>query len=174
MYTNEEISRQAGIAPSANVRLIGSDNEQVGIVPLSQALDMAYDKDLDLVLIAEKSDPPVCRIMDYGKFCFERDKKEKENKKKQQRVDIKEVQLSYKIDTNDFNTKVNHAKRFLTDGNKVRVVMRFKGRQMAHQEIGMEILMRFAEAVSELGVIDKKPVLEGRNLAMFIAPQKNK
>ena len=95
---------------------------------------------------------------------------DKENKKKQQKVDIKEVQLSCKIDTNDFNTKVNHAKRFLTDGNKVRVVVRFKGRQMAHQEIGAELLERFAAAVSELGSMDKKPVLEGRNLAMFIVP----
>ena len=113
------------------------------------------------------AEPAVCRIMDYGKFRFERDKKDKENKKKQQKVDIKEVQLSCKIDTNDFNTKVNHAKRFLTDGNKVRVVVRFKGRQMAHQEIGAELLERFAAAVSELGCMDKKPVLEGRNLAMF-------
>ena len=152
--------------------MIGADNEQIGIVPLSQALDMAYDKDLDLVLIAAQSEPAVCRIMDYGKFRFERDKKDKENKKKQQKVDIKEVQLSCKIDTNDFNTKVNHAKRFLTDGNKVRVVVRFKGRQMAHQEIGAELLERFAAAVSELGSMDKKPVLEGRNLAMFIVPVK--
>ena len=119
MCINEEISKIGGIAPHSNVRLIGADNEQIGIVPLSQALDMAYDKDLDLVLIAAQSEPAVCRIMDYGKFRFERDKKDKENKKKQQKVDIKEVQLSCKIDTNDFNTKVNHAKRFLTDGNKV-------------------------------------------------------
>ena len=170
MCINEEISKIGGIAPHRNVRLIGADNEQIGIVPLSQALDMAYDKDLDLVLIAAQSEPAVCRIMDYGKFRFERDKKDKENKKKQQKVDIKEVQLSCKIDTNDFNTKVNHAKRFLTDGNKVRVVVRFKGRQMAHQEIGAELLERFAAAVSELGSMDKKPVLEGRNLAMFIVP----
>ena len=170
MCINEEISKIGGIAPHSNVRLIGADNEQIGIVPLSQALDMAYDKDLDLVLIAAQSEPAVCRIMDYGKFRFERDKKDKDIKKKQQKVDIKEVQLSCKIDTNDFNTKVNHAKRFLTDGNKVRVVVRFKGRQMAHQEIGAELLERFAAAVSELGSMDKKPVLEGRNLAMFIVP----
>ena len=172
MYINEEISRGAGISFSANVRVVGSDNEQVGILPLSSALDMAYDKDMDLVLLAAQSDPPVCKIMDYGKYCFDRDKKEKENKKKQQKVEIKEVQLSCKIDVGDFNTKVNHAKRFLTDGNKVRVVLRFKGRQMAHQEIGHELLARFAEAVSELGSIDKKPVLEGKSLTMFIAPIK--
>lgn len=172
MCINEEINSAAGIGWNKNVRVIGRDNEQIGIIPLSQALDMAYDKDLDLVLIAGQSDPPVCRIMDYGKYCFERDKKEKENRKKQQKVDIKEVQLSYKIDTGDFNTKVNHARRFLTDGDKVRVVMRFKGRQMTHQEIGMDLLTRFAEAVSDLGGIDKKPVLEGKNLTMFIAPLK--
>ena len=172
MYTNDEIHRGAGISMSANVRVIGSDNEQIGIIPLSQALDMAYDKDLDLVLIAAQSEPAVCRIMDYGKFCFERDKREKENKKKQQKVEIKEVQLSCKIDTGDFNTKAAHAKRFLTDGNKVRVVVRFKGRQMTHQEIGHELLARFAEAVSEFGTIDKKPVLEGKNLTMFIVPVK--
>ena len=172
MFTNDDISRGAGIAYSANVRVIGSDNEQVGIIPLSQALDMAYDKDLDLVLIAGQSTPPVVRIMDYGKFCFERDKKEKENKKKQQKVEIKEVQLSCKIDTGDFNTKVNHANKFLSEGNKVKVVVRFKGRQMTHQEIGQEILARFVEAVSELGTIDKKPVLEGKNLSVLIVPVK--
>ncbi len=172
MSINEEISKSAGISYSTNVRVIGSDNEQIGIIPLSQALDMAYDKDLDLVLISAQSSPAVCRIMDYGKFCFERDKKEKENRKKQQKVDIKEVQLSCKIDTNDFNTKVNHARRFLGDGDKVRVVVRFKGRQMAHQEIGVDLLTKFTEAVADVGGVDKKPVLEGRNLSMFIAPLK--
>ena len=172
MLTNEEISRLGGIAPGANVRVIGSGNEQIGIIPLSQALDLAYDKDMDLVLIAAQSDPAVCRIMDYGKFCFERDKKEKENKKKQQKVEIKEVQLSCKIDTGDFNTKVNHAKRFLSEGNKVKVVLRFKGRQMTHQEIGQDILARFIEAVAELGSAEKKPVLEGKNLSVLIVPVK--
>lgn len=172
MYINEEIARGAGISMNANVRVIGSDNEQIGIIPLSQALNTAYEKDLDLCLISAQSETPVCRIMDYGKFCFERDKKEKENRKKQQKMDIKEVQLSCRIDTNDFNTKVNHARRFLTDGNKVRVSVRFKGRQMAHQEIGMEMLEKFAEALAEVGTVDKKPVLEGRNLTMFIAPMK--
>ncbi len=172
MYINEEISRGGGIAFGTNVRVVGANNEQIGIVPLSQALDMAYEKDLDLVLISAQSSPAVCRIMDYGKFCFERDKKEKENRKKQQKVDIKEIQLSYKIDTNDFNTKVNHARRFLEDGDKVRVVVRFKGRQMTHQEIGHELLSRFSGAVSDIGIVDKKPVLDGKNLSMFIAPQK--
>ena len=154
------------------MRVIGSDNEQIGIIPLSQALDMAYDKDMDLVLMVSQATPAVCRIMDYGKYCFDRDKKEKENKKKQQKVNVKEIQLTCKIDSNDFNTKVNQARRFLADGDKVKVMVKFKGRQMAHQDIGAALLERFADALSECGDIDKKPVLEGRNLTMFFAPSK--
>ena len=154
------------------VRLIGPDSEQLGIMGINEARAYAYDRDLDLVLIAPTATPPVCRAMDYGKFCFERDKKEKENRKKQQKMDIKEVQLSCRIDTNDFNTKANHARRFLTDGDKVRVAIRFKGRQMAHQEIGLELLERFAGVLADVGSVDKKPVLEGRTLTMFIVPLK--
>ncbi|MBQ8912159.1 MAG: translation initiation factor IF-3 [Clostridia bacterium] len=172
MSINEEIVRLPGISYSTNVRVIAQDNEQIGVIPLSQALDMAYDKDMDLVLMSAQAEVPVCRIMDYGKFCFERDKKEKENRKKQQKMDIKEVQLSCRIDTNDFNTKANHARRFLTDGDKVRVAIRFKGRQMAHQEIGLELLERFAQTLADVGTVDKKPVLEGRTLTMFIVPLK--
>ena len=172
MCINEEIVRQPGITYSTNVRVIAQDSEQIGVIPFSQALEMAYDKDLDLVLMSDKGDVPVCRIMDYGKFCFERDKKEKENRKKQQKMDIKEVQLSCRIDTNDFNTKANHARRFLNDGDKVRVAIRFKGRQMAHQEIGMELLDRFAQTLADVGTVEKKPVLEGRTLTMFIVPLK--
>ena len=172
MSINEEILRLPGISHSTNVRVIAQDNEQIGVIPLDAALDLAYDKDLDLVLMSDKGEVPVCRIMDYGKFCFERDKKEKENRKKQQKMDIKEVQLSCRIDTNDFNTKANHARRFLTDGDKVRVAIRFKGRQMAHQEIGMELLDRFAQTLADVGTVEKKPVLEGRTLTMFIVPLK--
>lgn len=172
MYINEEIHRHANIPMNASVRVIGATNEQIGIVTLAAALDMAYDADLDLCLVSAQSDTPVCRIMDYGKFCFERDKREKENKKKQQKVDIKEVQLSCQIDVNDFNTKANRARRFLTDGNKVKVSIRFRGRQMAHQEIGAEMLTKFAEALAEVGTVDKKPILEGRNLTMFMTPIK--
>ena len=172
MSINEEIVRVPGISYSTNVRVIAQDNEQIGVIPFSQALEMAYDKDLDLVLMSDKGDVPVCRIMDYGKFCFERDKKEKENRKKQQKMDIKEVQLSCKIEQNDFNTKVNNAKRFLTAGNKVKVLVVFKGRQMAHQEIGMELLDRFAQTLADVGTVEKKPVLEGRTLTMFIVPLK--
>ena len=138
------------------------------------ALSKAAEDGYDLVAIAPQADPPVCRIMDYGKFRFERDKKDKEARKKQQIADIKEVQLSCHIDTNDFNTKVNHATRFLSDGDKVKVVVKFKGRQMSHLDIGRELLSKFAEAVSEIGTVDKLPLLEGRAMTMFIAPQKVK
>lgn len=172
MYTNEEIPSSAGISRSADVRLIGKDGEQLGIVKLATALDQAYDADLDLVLMSAQSTPAVCRIMDYGKFCFERDKREKEAKKKQQKVEIKEVQLSCRIDVGDFNTKMSRARKFLEDGNKVKVLVQFRGRQMTHLEIGTELLNRFAEGLSELGAIDKKPVLEGRRMIMFISPIK--
>jgi len=172
LFINEEIKTAMGFPPSKNVRVISADNEQLGIIPLSTALDKAYDDGLDLVLIAPQGDPPVCKIMNYGKFRFERDKKEKEAKKKQLTVDIKEIQLSCRIDTNDFNTKANHAIRFLTSGNKVKVIVKFKGRQMAHIEVGKELLNKFAEATAEVGSVDKAPLLEGRSMIMFLAPLK--
>ena len=154
------------------VRVIGASGEQLGIITLSTALDTAYNDGLDLVLMSAQSTPPVCKIMDYGKFCFDRDKKKKEAKKKQQRVDIKEVQLSCKIDVNDFNTKANNAKRFLKSGNKVKVLVIFRGREMAHQEVGRNLLDKFAADVSEFGTIDKAPLMEGRSMTMLISPVK--
>ena len=135
---------------------------------------MAYEQGLDLVLMSAQATPPVCKIMDYGKFRFEREKREKEAKKKQQVIELKEIQLSCRIDTHDFETKVKHAHRFLTSGNKVRVVMKFKGREMSHMNIGREILDRFEEACAELGTVEKKPVLDGRFLSMVISPVKSK
>lgn len=172
MTINDEIDSLHGFGPSKMVRVIGPESEQLGMMQLSAAQNNAYDRGLDIVLIAPQADPPVCKIMDYGKFRFERDKREKEAKKKQQVVEIKEIQLSCHIDVNDFNTKVNHAKRFLSDGNKVRVLVKFKGRQMTHQEIGRELISRFEEACAEMGAPEKAPILEGRNLVMFIAPLK--
>ena len=165
---NEEIN----FAPAKTVRVIGEENEQLGMMSLSAAQDLANDKGLDLVLIAPQAEVPVCRIMDYGKFRFERDKRDKEAKKKQQVIETKEIQLSCRIDTNDFNTKLNHAKRFLTDGNKVRVLVRFKGRQMTHLDIGRELLAKFEEALVDYGSVEKKPFLEGRQMSMFIGPLK--
>ena len=140
----------------------------------SKALEMAYEQGMDLVMMASQATPPVCKIMDYGKFRFERDKREKEARKKQQTIELKEIQLSCRIDTHDFETKVKHAHRFLADGNKVRVVMRFKGREMSHMNIGKEVLERFENACSEVGTVDKKPVLDGRFMSMVIAPVKAK
>ena len=155
------------------VRMLDEKGEQLGIMAIDSAKAYAYDRDLDLVMIAPQAKPPVCRAMDYGKYCYEQDKREKEAKKKQQTMEVKEVQLSCRIDTHDFDTKANRAKKFLSDGNKVKVCLRFKGREIAHQELGREMLGRFAEACSEFGSVDKKPTLEGRQLTMFIAPMKN-
>ena len=152
--------------------MIDENNGQLGIMSLNDAKIYAYDKGLDLVLIAPTAQPPVCRAMDYGKYRYELDKKEKEAKKKQQIVEVKEVQLSCRIDTHDFETKANRAIKFLQEGNKVRVSLRFKGREIAHQELGREMLARFEEAVSEFGTVDKKPALDGRQLTMFITPAK--
>ena len=155
------------------VRVIDSDGAQLGILPLKDAQKLAYSKDLDLVEISPNSEPPVCRVMDYGKFRFERDKKEKEARKKQQTIDIKEIQLSCRIDTHDFETKLKHARRFLDDGNKVKVCVKFKGREMSHTSIGHEIIVKFGEACSDIGIIEKMPVLDGRQMIMFIASKQN-
>ena len=167
MQINEEIRDK-------ELRVIMGDGEVLGIMSADEALKIAEEKDLDLVKIAPHAVPPVCKIMDYGKFRFEREKREKEAKKKQQTIELKEIQLSCRIDTHDFETKANHARRFLSDGNKVRVVMKFKGREMSHMNIGKEILEKFEEACSDLGAVDKKPVLDGRFMSMVISPVKAK
>ena len=154
--------------------MIGPTGETLGIMSSAKALEQAYDRGLDLVMMSAQATPPVCKIMDYGKDCFERDKREKEARKKQQTVELKEIQLSCRIDTHDFETKVRHAQRFLTDGNKVRVVMKFKGREMSHTNIGREVLERFEAACAEMGTVDKKPVLDGRYMSMVISPVKAK
>ena len=166
MLVNEEIKLK-------EVRVIGVEGEAIGIMSSDDALQLAYDKGYDLVLMAPQAQPPVCRIMDYGKYRFERDKKEKETKKKQV-IELKEIQLSCRIDTHDFETKARHAQKFLESGNKVRVVMRFKGREMSHMAIGQEIMERFRASCSEVGSVDKAPVLDGRLLSMVIAPIKQK
>ncbi len=165
LQINEEIRAK-------ELRIVGENGEQVGVMSSSAALAMAYEKDLDLVLIAPAAEPPVARIMDYGKYRFERDKREKEAKKKQTTVEVKEIQLSCRIDTHDFETKVKHAHRFIDDGNKVRVVDKFKGREMSHLDIGRDILTKFEEACADVGTVDKKPALEGRFMSMIINPAK--
>ena len=139
-----------------------------------QALKMAYDKGLDLCLMSAQATPPVCKIMDFGKFRFEREKREKEAKKKQQVVELKEIQLSPRIDTHDFETKVKQARKFLEAGNKVRVVMRFRGREMSHMAIGRELIDKFADICSEVGTVDKKPSVDGRIMSMVVNPLSQK
>ena len=156
----------------AEVRVIGSNNEQLGVMKIEDAKAYAYNNGVDLVLIAPTATPPVCRAIDYGKFCFERDKREKEAKKKQVIVKIKEVQLSCRIEKHDFETRVNHAKKFLAEGNKVKAVVRFKGREMSHMELGREVIEQFEEALKGCGVAEKKPQLDGRFMSITISPVK--
>ena len=154
------------------VRVIGPNNEQVGVMKIDDAREYAYNNNVDLVLIVANATPPVCRAIDYGKFCFERDKKEKEAKKKQVVVKVKEVQLSCRIEQHDFDTRVNHSKKFLQEGNKVKAVVRFKGREMSHTELGREVILKFEEACREYGVAEKKPVLDGRFMSIILSPVK--
>ncbi|NLV49159.1 MAG: translation initiation factor IF-3 [Clostridiales bacterium] len=153
------------------VRLIGEDGAQLGIMSSSEALSHAIQRDLDLVKIAPGSNPPVCKIMDYGKFKFEQSKREKETKKNQHVVEVKEIRMSPGIGDNDFNVKLKSCLKFLNDGDRVKVSVRFRGRQMTHTEIGEQLLLRFAQACSEYAVVNKEPKLEGRSMAMFLSPK---
>lgn len=162
LQINEEIRDK-------EVRLIGVEGDQLGIVTTSEAMRQAIEKNLDLVKIAPQAQPPVCRIMDYGKYRFEQAKKEKEARKNQKTVEIKEIRMSLNIDTNDFNTKVNHTIRFLKGGDKVKVSVRFRGREMTHTNLGNGLLERFKEACSEYGVVEKPPKMEGRSLSMVVS-----
>ena len=139
---------------------------------IADALAYAENMDVDLVLIAPNATPPVCRAIDYGKFCFERDKREKEAKKKQVVVKVKEIQLSCRIEQHDFDTRVNQAKKFLGEGNKVKAVVRFRGREMSHTELGRDVILKFEEACREFGAAEKKPVLDGRYMSIILSPVK--
>lgn len=151
--------------------MIGADGAQLGIMSARDALNLAAEKNLDLVKIAPQATPPVCKIIDYGKYRFEQAKREKEAKKNQRVVEIKEIRLSLNIDTHDFETKRNHAIRFLNDGNKVKVSIRFRGREMGHPELGADIMKCFAESLADTANVDKPAKLEGRNMLMFLAPK---
>lgn len=165
LLINEEIREK-------EVRVIGKDGSQMGIMSIKDALEVAAKENMDLALIAPKAVPPTCKIMDYGKFKFEEAKREKENRKNQKVVDTKEVRLSPSIDTHDFETKLRNAVKFLKGGDKVKVTVRFRGREVHHSAVGEELLMKFAEGCEEVGIVDKKPKLEGRNMAMFLSPKK--
>ena len=152
------------------VRVIGEEGQQLGIMSSRDAMKLAKDAGLDLVKIAPTAKPPVCKIVDYGKFRYEQARREKEAKKKQKVIEVKELRLSPNIDTNDLNTKVNNARKFLEKGDKVKVIVRFRGREVSHSQIGYTLLEKFAEQAKEAGSIEKAAKLEGRNMTMFLAP----
>ena len=161
---NEEITDK-------EIRLIGNEGEQLGIMSAEEALRIATERDLDLVKIAPGSNPPVCKIMDYGKYRFEQTKKEKDAKKNQRVIEIKEIRMSPGIGDNDFNTKLKNGQKFLNDGNRVKVSVRFRGREMAHTDIGEVLLRNFAEKCADIANLDKAPKLEGRNMSIFLSPK---
>ena len=165
LQINEEIRDR-------EVRVIGSDGNQLGIMPTAKALEMAFGQNLDLVKIAPQATPPVCKIIDYGKYRYELARKEKEAKKKQKTIEIKEVRLSPNIDTNDLNTKVGAARKFITKGDKVKVTLRFRGREMAHMNSSKYILDEFAESLSDIATVDKAPKVEGRSMTMFLTAKR--
>lgn len=155
------------------VRLIANDGEQLGVMSAREAQKLADEAGLDLVKISPKAKPPVCKIIDYGKYKYEQTRKEKLAKKKQKVIDVKEVRMSPNIDTNDLNTKINHAKKFLAKGARVKVTLRFRGRKLAHVNASKYILDDFAKALEDVATIDKKPKFEGRSMTMFLAPKNN-
>ena len=154
------------------LRLIGAGGEQMGIMPAEEALRIADEKGLDLVKISPQANHPVCKLMDYGKYRFEQGKREKEARKNQHMVEIKEIRMSPGIDIGDFNVKLKNALKFLADGNRVKVSVRFRGREMAHTDIGKKLLDKFAEQCAEIANVDKGAKLEGRNMSMFLSPKK--
>ena len=156
------------------IRVIGAEGGQLGIMSAEEANRIAEEQGLDLVKISPNAVPPVCKIMDYSKFCFDQKKKEKEAKKNQRVVEVKEIRMSPSIDTNDLNTKVKSALKFLGDGNRVKVSVRFRGREMAHTDIGEKLLIDFAEACAEMATMEKNPKLEGRFMAIFLTPKNSK
>ncbi|NLG03133.1 MAG: translation initiation factor IF-3 [Clostridia bacterium] len=155
------------------VRLVGGDGEQLGVVSAKEALQMAEEAGLDLVKIAPTAQPPVCKIVDYGKYRYELARKEKDARKKQKVIDVKEIRMSPNIDTNDLNTKISAARKFLSKGDKVKVTLRFRGREMAHMHASKHLLDEFAEALADIAIIEKPAKVEGRNMAMFLTEKRS-
>ena len=155
------------------IRLIGEDGEQLGIMSARDAMKLAREANLDLVKIAPTAKPPVCKIIDYGKYRYEQARREKEARKKQKTIEVKEIRLSPNIDTNDLNTKVNQARKFVSGGNKVKVAVRFRGRELAYTAVGKTILEDFAQKLSDIAVIDKPAKLEGKSMVMFLVEKRN-
>ena len=153
------------------VRLVSETGEQLGIMTSQQAMERAIEQNLDLVKISPSATPPVCKLMDYGKFKFEQTKRDKEARKNQHVVEIKEVRMSPGIDVNDFNVKLRNAQKFLAEGNRVKATVRFRGREMAHTDIGRSLLLKFAEQCGEVATLDKDPKLDGRHMSIFLSPK---
>ncbi|RBW71513.1 translation initiation factor IF-3 [Bacillus taeanensis] len=156
------------------VRLIGANGDQIGVKPRNEALEMAQNANLDLVMVAPNAKPPVCRIMDYGKYRYEQQKKDKEARKNQKIIKLKEVRLSPTIEAHDFNTKLNSAKKFLEKGDKVKASIRFRGRAITHSEIGKTVLERLAKECEEIATVEAKPKMEGRSMFLILAPKNDK
>ena len=154
------------------VQVIDENNEKLGVMSLDSALDMAVDKKLDLVLVAPNNNPKVCRIMNYGKYKFEQAKKEKEARKKQKAIELKEIRITPNIDSHDLDFKVKNAQKFLADGNKVRINLKFRGREMNYIKLGEEVLNKFITALEEVSTVEKKPMLEGKNMFIILVPKK--
>jgi len=173
-FISKEAQQINGEIRDKELRVVSADGEQLGIMSAKAALKLAEDSDLDLVKIAPQAKPPVCKIMDYSKFRYEQAKREKENRKNQKQIETKEIRLSVTIDVGDFNTKVNQAKKFLASGHKLKVSIRLKGRMMAHSDLGVDNMKRFADAVAEEANVDKAPKLEGRQILMFLSSKINK
>jgi translation initiation factor IF-3 len=157
----------------AQIRLVGDSGEQLGIVTAVEARGIAIERGMDLVEIAPNAEPPVCRLMDYGKFLYSKSKKKQESKKKQKQITVKEIKFRPGTDIGDYDIKVRNLTRFLEAGNKVKVTLRFRGREMAHQELGMEMLKRVEDALQDIGVVEQMPKMEGRQMVMVLAPAKN-
>ena len=164
LMINEEIRDR-------EVRVVDQDGAQLGIMPIRQALEKAEEMQMDLVKIAPQAKPPVCKIMDYGKYRFEQSKKEREFRKNQKVITVKEVRLSATIEDHDIDVKLKNAIKFLKEGNKVKATIRFRGRQITHSEIGRQVMTEFAERIKEYGTVDKAPQIEGRNMSMMISPK---
>ena len=164
LMINEEIRDR-------EVRVVDQNGEQLGVMPIRQALNLADEHQLDLVKIAPQAKPPVCKLMDYGKYRFEQSKREREIRKNQKVIEVKEVRLSATIEDHDVDVRVKNAVKFLKDGNKVKVTIRFRGRQITHSEIGREVMQDFAERIKDYGTVDKGPMIEGRNMSMFVSPK---
>lgn len=164
LQINEEIRER-------EVRLIDVDGKQIGVMPTKKAIDMAYNKKLDLVKVAPNAKPPVCRIMDYGKYKYELAKREKEARRNQKVINVKEVRMTPNIEEHDLNVKARRAIEFLNNGDKVKVSVRFRGREMGHTDAGKEVLLNFAKIIGDNGTIDRRPKLEGRNMIMYMVPK---